>query len=84
MLMSAFLLQTGIYCNVTGDSRIPSAGAFFPLTVRVPVGVEALVVFANVTGTLPGSGSGSGSGSSGGGGSGSAACSSVVQQPGTF
>jgi hypothetical protein len=61
--------QTGYFCNVTGDSRIPKDFAVFPLTVRVPVGVAAKVIFANITGTIPGT---------------SAGCvSSVVQQPGT-
>lgn len=67
-------MQTAFYCNVSGDSRF-AAGAFFPLTVNVPVGVAAKVIFANITGVIPGTnGSSSGGGSSG--------CSSVVQQPG--
>ena len=34
--------QTGIFCNVSGDSRL-AVGSFFPLTVQVPVGLTALV-----------------------------------------
>lgn len=72
-----FCLQTAYYCNVSGDSRL-AVGAFFPLTVNVPVGVSSKVIFANITGVIPGTNS------TGGGGSGgsSSGCSSVVQQPG--
>ncbi len=38
---------------MTGDSRIPKDFAVFPLTVRVPVGVAAKVIFANITGPPP-------------------------------
>ncbi len=62
-------VQTAYYCNVSGDSRL-AVGAYFPLTVNVPVGVSSKVIFANITGVIPGT-NGSTSG-----------CSSVVQQPG--
>ena len=45
--------QNGFFCNVTGDNGIPQEGPF-PLTVRVPVGVQVTVVFANITGPIPG------------------------------
>ena len=53
-LMGATVLQTAYFCNLTGDPRMPPHGAYFPLTVRVPVGVTSTVVFANITGTIPG------------------------------
>lgn len=48
------LLQTAYYCNVSGDSRLAPWGAFFPLHVQVPVGLSSRVIFANITGTIPG------------------------------
>ena len=47
------LPQAKYYCNVTGDSRLPKQSPF-QITVRVPVGVKATVVFANITGPIPG------------------------------
>jgi hypothetical protein len=66
--------QTGIFCNISGDSRFPAAGGTFPLTVRVPVGVTATVVFANITGTIPGTTPGTPP---------SGGSTPAVQQPGT-
>lgn len=51
-------VQSAYYCNITGDPRL-APGAFFPLTVQVPVGLTSTVIFANISGPIPGTEAGS-------------------------